>query len=368
MTIRRSMWGLVATLLAALVWHVTPSSVQGIAATDRAVNVKYSAPAQWESRTGESPQRGSPASHCTRLSVQHIIVCWLHGELVRSTPVATYAYTEIDQPAQGGRSDRSGTTVDEHVDGGSANHSWVMAERAVAADTADEAAGDAADDPADATCGGNSFTPDTTVVMADGSTKPLDQVKVGDKVEATDTATGKTSAQTVTTVWVNHDSDLMDVTIEAGGKTSVIQATQHYLFWDVTRKAWVEADQLVAGDQLQTDTGTVATVAGAVVVPGAADMWDLTVNNDHDFYVVTSSAYVLVHNCLDRGPKQGSGQSQLPSWYSNGGYGLEAGETPAQATTRIFNDRYGEGNYPRGPNTEFNKVQKYISRRGAGGG
>ncbi|MDQ2837152.1 MAG: polymorphic toxin-type HINT domain-containing protein [Actinomycetota bacterium] len=150
---------------------------------------------------------------------------------------------------------------------------------------------------AGATCGGESFTPGTDIVMADGSAKPLDQVKVGDKVEATDIKTGKSTAQTVTTVWVNHDTDLMDVTVDSGGRTDVIHATQHHLFWDVIRKAWVEADQLAAGDQLRTDSGAVATVAATVVTPGAADMWDLTVNNAHDFYVVTTAATVLVHNC-----------------------------------------------------------------------
>ncbi len=148
-----------------------------------------------------------------------------------------------------------------------------------------------------ATCGGGSFSPDTQVVMADGSTKPLNEIKVGDKVQATDPKTGKTTAQSVTTLWVNHDTDLMNVTVKSGGKTSTVQATQHHLFWDATRKAWVDADHLVAGDQLRTDDGSLATVAGTIVVSGAADMWDLTVNNAHDFYVVTSLANVLVHNC-----------------------------------------------------------------------
>ena len=148
-----------------------------------------------------------------------------------------------------------------------------------------------------AACGANSFTPDTSVVMGDGSTKPLDQVKVGDKVEATNTKTGKTTAQTVTKVWINHDTDLMDVAIKVGAKTSVVHTTQHHPFWDVTRKAWIEADQVAAGDQLRTDNGSIATVAGTVVVPGAADMWDLTVQTSHDFYIDTTAANILVHNC-----------------------------------------------------------------------
>ena len=116
-------------------------------------------------------------------------------------------------------------------------------------------------------------------------------------MEATDTATGKLTVQTVTATWVNHDTDLMDLAVSVGGTTSVIHATQHHLFWDVTRQKWVEADQLIDGDELRTDSGVNATVASTTIVLGAADMWDLTVANDHDFYIATTVANFLVHNC-----------------------------------------------------------------------
>jgi hypothetical protein len=101
----------------------------------------------------------------------------------------------------------------------------------------------------------------------------------------------------VTKVWVNHDADLMDFTVRSGGKTSVIRATQHHLFWDALRKAWTEAQNLRPGDRLHTDNSAVATVAAAAVVGGAADMWSLTVAATHDFYIITPVANVLVHNC-----------------------------------------------------------------------
>lgn len=112
--------------------------------------------------------------------------------------------------------------------------------------------------------------------MADGSTKQLDQVMVGDKVKATDPATGKTSGRTVIKVWINHDTDLMDVT--------------------ATTNTWTEARHLKPGDRLRTSDGRAATVAATVVVSGDRDMWDLTVAADHDFYVATPVADVLVHN------------------------------------------------------------------------
>jgi Pretoxin HINT domain len=149
-------------------------------------------------------------------------------------------------------------------------------------------------------CGGQSFTPDTEVQLADGAKIPISQVKVGDMVLATDTATGKTEAEPVTTLWVNHDDDLMNVTVKTAGGTSTIKSTQHHLFWDLSTHAWVEAGDLSAGTALQTPTGATATVVKTTVVLGSADMWDLTVNSDHDFYVVVSAGSqtaVLVHNC-----------------------------------------------------------------------
>jgi hypothetical protein len=100
-------------------------------------------------------------------------------------------------------------------------------------------------------------------------------------------------------VWVNHDTGLMDIPIWGSGATATIHATRKHLFWNDTRHAWIEADQLNAGDRLRTDNGATASVASTAVVPGVADMWDLTVQTTHDFYVTTTAANVVVHNCRE---------------------------------------------------------------------
>jgi hypothetical protein len=48
-----------------------------------------------------------------------------------------------------------------------------------------------------------SFVPRTQVLMADGTSKPIDKLKVGDKVQATDHNSGKTSPQPVLTTYSN---------------------------------------------------------------------------------------------------------------------------------------------------------------------
>jgi hypothetical protein len=54
----------------------------------------------------------------------------------------------------------------------------------------------------------------------------------------------------------------MNVITKVGGNTSIIQVTEHDLFWHVTRHAWTEAVELTAGDQLRTDDDVVTGVAG----------------------------------------------------------------------------------------------------------
>ncbi|WP_370377020.1 DNRLRE domain-containing protein [Catenulispora sp. GAS73] len=147
-------------------------------------------------------------------------------------------------------------------------------------------------------CGGQSFTADTQVQLADGSTKPISQMKAGDKVKSTDTATGKTKDSTASEVLVNHDTDLYDLTVHTAKGDQVVHTTAHHLFFDKTRKNWVEAAKLPKGDQLTTDDGSAVTAVGGLTpAKSDGDMWDLTVPGDHDFYVEAGGTTVLVHNC-----------------------------------------------------------------------
>src|SRR5207248_1069027 len=90
----------------------------------------------------------------------------------------------------------------------------------------------------------HSFAPDTPVLMADGSTKPIKDVRVGDKVTATDPGSGQTGARTVTGLHDNRDTDLADVTVVDNGRTATVHTTQHHLFWDATTGDWVPAGKL----------------------------------------------------------------------------------------------------------------------------
>ncbi|MGD1052671.1 MAG: PKD domain-containing protein, partial [Candidatus Dormibacteria bacterium] len=161
-----------------------------------------------------------------------------------------------------------------------------------------EEGGDAAEDGANCLiAGGESFSAGSQVVLASGATVAISQLRPGAQVLATNPQTGRSQAETVQAVMVNHDTDLMDVVVNTAQGQGTIDSTDHHLFWDLTTRKWTEVDQLRTGDRLFTPNGQLATVARLVAVPGSEEMWDLTVANDHDFYVATVDTAVLVHNC-----------------------------------------------------------------------
>jgi hypothetical protein len=154
-----------------------------------------------------------------------------------------------------------------------------------------------------ATCGGMSFSARTKVLLASGAAAPISQLQVGGKVLATNVKTGKTRAETVTAVLSHRDTDLYDLKIRAGTKTAVIDTTSNHLFWVPGAGGhagqWAKAGSLRRGTRLRTPTGGTATVLGGRTPKVASGwMWDLTVpgGNDHDFYIDTIAAPVLVHN------------------------------------------------------------------------
>lgn len=168
--------------------------------------------------------------------------------------------------------------------------------------------------PREVPCTGQSFTPETRVVLADRSTKSISAITVADRVLATDPATGITAPQRVSGVWVNHDTDLLDLTItNSDGQSTVVHTTAGHPFYrdntnisgvtglvaktGATARGWTNAADLQAADRLTTLDGTPAQVVSTRVVPGQADMWDLTVENTHTFHLATTAGNVLVHNC-----------------------------------------------------------------------
>ncbi|MFJ9117374.1 polymorphic toxin-type HINT domain-containing protein [Streptomyces sp. NPDC102394] len=143
-----------------------------------------------------------------------------------------------------------------------------------------------------------SFSPDTPVLLKDGTTKAISEVKPGDEVAAADPGTGKRKGgKTVTERLTDRDADLVDVTVRtADGRTSVLHTTADHPFWNDTLHAWTTAAELRAGHRLNTATNKHARVLGVNDRAGSAVMYNLTVDSLHTYYVLAGSTPVLVHN------------------------------------------------------------------------
>ncbi|WP_412794201.1 polymorphic toxin-type HINT domain-containing protein [Streptomyces sp. MS06] len=143
-----------------------------------------------------------------------------------------------------------------------------------------------------------SFTPSTAVLMADGETESISDIKAGEKVEAADPDTGKHEGpRRVDATLVNHDYDLVDLKIErADGSTGTLHTTAKHPYWDDTLHSWVPAGQLREGYALNTASDHHVHVAKVTARPGDGDMYNLTVDDLHTYYVLAGETPVLVHN------------------------------------------------------------------------
>ncbi|MFJ5234794.1 RHS repeat-associated core domain-containing protein [Kitasatospora sp. NPDC088391] len=145
--------------------------------------------------------------------------------------------------------------------------------------------------------GGCSFSPETPVLLENGNKKPISAIAIGDSVMAADAETGRVVAgREVTKVWINHDTNLYDLQVDTGAGIETIHTTDNHPFWDQTTQAWELASKLVPGDVLVTDKGAAVHVVSGRPKPGEADMYNLTVNDLHTYYVLAGTTPVLVHN------------------------------------------------------------------------
>ncbi|MFF3312837.1 polymorphic toxin-type HINT domain-containing protein [Streptomyces sp. NPDC002952] len=163
----------------------------------------------------------------------------------------------------------------------------------------------------------NSFTPSTAVRMADGSEKKLEDVKVGDRVLATDPETGKTEARTVlSTILGKGTKHLVEITIDVdgqrGGKTASLTATKGHPFWAADLGQWIDATDLHKGSWLRTSAGTHIQITAIRRWTEHATVRNLTVDGIHTYYVLAGDEPILVHNAGGpTSPAKGNKGTQL---------------------------------------------------------
>ncbi len=177
--------------------------------------------------------------------------------------------------------------------------------------------------------------------MADGQDKPIDQVKVGDEVLATDPDTGKTQARPVVAL-IRHTGQetMVDATLDDG---STLTVTDHHPIWDATTHTFTDAIDLHPGDHVLTATRHLATITTLRTYQRTLTAYNLQIDGIHTYYAGTTP--ILVHNsCVsavevldDPSSVQGLTSSQIDDLARNAGYDVLPGKTgAANPATRYY--------------------------------
>ncbi|WP_328788156.1 ricin-type beta-trefoil lectin domain protein [Streptomyces sp. NBC_00273] len=146
-------------------------------------------------------------------------------------------------------------------------------------------------------CAVNSFVTGTEVLLADGSTKPIEELGPNDLVLATDPDSDETASKAVTaTIRTEDDKSYVDIGVLTADGVRTITATGHHLFWSESEQAWLTADALKPGMTLRTDEDVEASVASTRNYQAIKVTYNLTVADLHTYYVMAGGTPVLVHN------------------------------------------------------------------------
>ncbi len=154
----------------------------------------------------------------------------------------------------------------------------------------------------------NCFVAGTLVQMADGTTKPIEQVKAGDEVASRDPATGKNEAEPVVATDTHLTAQIMTVSLSDGERLDCTPVHRFY----VEERGFIDAGKLDDGDVLEygekyTDgsggyeplTLTVSELnlhPEATSLAAATRVYNFTVEDTHTYFVGTIHHGVWVHN------------------------------------------------------------------------
>ncbi|MFI6086071.1 RHS repeat-associated core domain-containing protein [Streptomyces sp. NPDC051217] len=181
----------------------------------------------------------------------------------------------------------------------------------------------------------NSFTEDTPVLLADGTRKPIKDIQIGDQVLATDPETGESGPRPVTAlIKGTGDKQLVDITLDTG-KTSTLTATDGHPFWVPALGRWIEADELTAGQWLQTSTGTWTQITAITHHTKSTTVYNLTVDDIHTYYVLAGATPVLAHNAT---PGQKCDLTLGAGPNAREGVALENGDIEADGVRDLINE------------------------------
>jgi len=152
-------------------------------------------------------------------------------------------------------------------------------------------------DVPDPNCILSSFPGATRVLMADGTHERIDDIRPGDRVMSFDVDTSVWEPKQVLDQWSHVDRG-PPAWATLSNDATITATDDHPFFVPATGSvgSWVELRDLESGDLLLTPNGPAAV--DSVLVGSDRDwvVWELTVEDNHNFAVQAGDADLLVHN------------------------------------------------------------------------
>ncbi|MEU5373683.1 polymorphic toxin-type HINT domain-containing protein, partial [Streptomyces sp. NPDC005951] len=143
----------------------------------------------------------------------------------------------------------------------------------------------------------HSFPAGTRVLMADGSSLPIEQVGKGDLVHSADPLSGDSGPRRViATIYTPNDRNFTSITLKGARGQGALTATDHHPFWTPETQSWTEAGELKTGDAVRVSDGTSAEITEVRRWKKLQPAYNLTIADLHTYYVLAGTSPVLVHN------------------------------------------------------------------------
>ena len=136
----------------------------------------------------------------------------------------------------------------------------------------------------------NCFVAGTPVLMADGTTKPIEQVKAGDYVLSRDIATDKTEAKSVKRTFQNHTLATLVLTFSDG---THVETTPGHPFY-VDGQGFMLAGELGIGTSIVTRAGPSVQLTSIERHNLPATIYNFEVEDTHTYFV--GEVGLWVHN------------------------------------------------------------------------
>ncbi len=140
------------------------------------------------------------------------------------------------------------------------------------------------------------FVAGTPVLMADGTTKPIEEIRPGDMVLAADhlDPEGKPAPARVARFFDNGEKEVVRLRFENGEE---LVCTPSHRFY-VCEKGWICAEELVAGDECLTAEGERVAFVSREEVKGTRRVYNIEVEGKHTYFA-GSLILILVHNVCE---------------------------------------------------------------------